>query len=202
MRRVDRQGIITTLAGSKPGFDGDGGAANRAQLSLPMAVAVAPDGSVYISDAGNSRIRRVTADGKIQTVVGYGPAQDTYGACFAGDGGPAEKAKIFSATDLKFDAAGQLYLADSGNQRLRVVRDGVINTLAGSGRAGFSGDGQLALAAELNTPQKIALSKDGSVFIADRANGRIRRVDSGGRILTIAGAGKPTGLSFAPQVKP
>lgn len=201
VRRVDRQGIITTLAGSKPGFDGDGGPANKAQLSLPMAVAVAPDGSVYISDAGNSRVRRVTADGKIQTVVGYGPAQDTYGAGFAGDGGPAEKAKIFSATDLKFNAAGHLYLADSGNHRLRAVRGGVITTIAGTGRAGFSGDGQSALAAELNTPQKIALSKDGSIFIADRANGRVRQVDSKGFIHTIVGAHKPAGRSFAPEVK-
>lgn len=201
VRRVDRQGIITTLAGSKPGFDGDGGAANKAQLSLPMAVAVALDGSVYISDAGNSRIRRVTTDGKIQTVIGYGPAQDTYGAGFAGDGGPAEKAKIFSAADLKFGHAGQLYIADSGNHRLRVVRSGVINTIAGAGRAGFSGDGQPAIAAELNTPQKIAVAKDGSLFIADRANHRVRKVDTSGLIHTIAGAGKPTGMIFAPEVK-
>jgi sugar lactone lactonase YvrE len=196
VRRIDRHGAMTTLAGSVAGFGGDGGPASQAQMNLPMAVAVAPDGSVYISDAGNSRIRRVAPDGKIQTVVGFGPPQDTYGGGYAGDGGPAEKAKIFSATDLKLDAAGNLYLSDSGNHRLRVVRNGVINTIAGTGRQGFGGDGKQAVAAELNTPQKIAVAKDGSIFIADRANHRVRKVDTRGLIITIAGAGKPTGVIF------
>src|SRR6266542_4406911 len=102
VRRVDRDGKITTFTGTVPGHGGDGGDAKKAQINLAMAVAASPDGAVYISDAANSRIRRVTPDGVIQTVVGYGPAQDTYGAGFAGDVGPAEKAKIFSATDLKF----------------------------------------------------------------------------------------------------
>ncbi len=201
VRRVDRNGVITTFAGSQPGFGGDGGPANKAQISLTMAVAVAPDGSVYISDAGNSRIRRVTSDGKIQTVVGYGPPQDTYGAGIAGDGGAAEKAKIFSTTDLKFDAAGNLFISDSGNNRIRVIRGGVIDTIAGSGRAGFSGDGKQALSAELNTPQKIAVAKDGAIFIADRANHRVRKVDIGGLIDTIAGEGKPAGMMFDPEVR-
>jgi streptogramin lyase len=201
VRRIDRNGTITTFAGSEPGFGGDGGPANKAQLNLPMAVAVAPDGSVYVSDAANSRIRSVTADGKIQTVVGYGPAQDTYGAGFGGDGGPAEKAKIFSATDIEFDAAGNLFIADSGNHRIRAVREGTITTIAGSGRQGYSGDGKPALAAELNTPQKIAVAKDGSIFIADRANHRVRKVDTRKLINTIAGAGKPTGMMFDPAIQ-
>ncbi len=201
VRRLDRSGAMTTFVGSVPGYGGDGGPATQAQMNLPMAVAVAPDGSVYISDAGNSRIRRVTPDGKIQTVIGYGPAQDTYGAGFAGDGGPAEKAKIFSATGLKLDAAGNLYLSDSGNHRIRAVRNGVITTIAGSGRAGFSGDGQQATAAELNTPQKIVIAKDGSIYIADRANHRIRKVDARGLINTIAGAGKPAGMIFDPEIR-
>jgi hypothetical protein len=192
VRRVDRSGTITTFAGSVPGFGGDGGSAAKAQMSLPMAVAVAPDGGVYVSDAGNSRIRRITRDGsewKIQTVIGHGPAQDTYGAGFAGDGGPPEKAKIFSATDLKFDAAGNLYIADSGNHRVRVVRAGVMTTIAGTGGMGRGGDGEKASSAELNTPQKIAVAQDGSIFIADRANCRVRKVDAGGLIRTIAGEG-------------
>ena len=106
VRRVDRNGNIATFAGTVPGHGGD---AKQAQINLAMAVAVAPGGAVYISDAANSRIRRVSPGSLIQTVVGYDPAQDTYGAGFAGDGGPAEKAKIFSATDLKFDASGALY---------------------------------------------------------------------------------------------
>jgi trimeric autotransporter adhesin len=203
VRRVDRAGRVTTLAGTVPGFGGDGGPALKAQMSLPMAVAVAPDGSVYVSDAGNSRVRRIAPDGagwKIQTVIGYGPGQDTYGAGFAGDGGPPEKAKIFSATDLEFNAAGDLFISDSGNNRVRVVRGGVMTTVAGTGQAGFAGDGGRATAAELNTPQKIAVAADGSIYIADRANRRVRKVDSRGVIRTIAGDGKPAGMLYAPEV--
>jgi len=201
VRRVDRDGKIATIAGTVPGHGGDGGDAKKAQINLAMAVAVSPDGAVYVSDAANSRIRRVSPDGVIQTVVGYGPAQDTYGAGFAGDGGPAEKAKIFSATDLKFDAAGALYISDSGNNRIRVIRAGVVTTVAGSGRQGFSGDGGKALEAELNTPQKIAVAKDGSLFIADRANHRVRKVDTRGAIITIAGAGQGSGMMLDPTIR-
>jgi DNA-binding beta-propeller fold protein YncE len=201
VRRVGRDGKISTFAGTVPGHGGDGGDAKQAQINLAMAVAASPDGAVYISDAANSRIRRVSPDGLIQTVVGYGPAQDTYGAGFAGDGGPAEKGKIFSATDLKFDAAGALYISDSGNNRIRVIRAGVITTVAGSGRQGFSGDGGKALEADLNTPQKIAVAKDGSLFIADRANRRVRKVDTRGAIITIASAGKPAGMMFDPAIR-
>ncbi len=185
IRRVDSSGVISTIAGTVPGHGGDGGEATKAQINLTMAVAAAKDGSIFISDAANSRIRQITLDGKIQTIVGFGPAQDTYGGGFAGDGGPAAKAKIFSATDLKFDAAGNLYLCDSGNHRVRVIRKGVITTVAGSGRQGANGDGGEATKAELNTPQKIAIAKDGSIFIADRANNRIRKVDARGTITTI-----------------
>lgn len=136
VRRGDRDGKIATFAGTVPGHGGDGGDAKQAQINLAMAVVVAPGGAVYISDAANSRIRRVSPGGLIQTVVGYGPAQDTYGAGFAGDGGPAEKAKIFSATDLKFDASGALYISDSGNNRIRVIRAGFITTVTGSGASG------------------------------------------------------------------
>lgn len=203
VRRIDRHSVITTFAGSKqPGFSGDGGPANQAQLSLPMAVAVAADGSVYISDAGNSRIRRVDLEGKIQTLIGYGPGEGLYGAGFTGDGGPAEKAKIFSATDLKFDAAGNLYISDSGNNRLRIVRQGVISTVAGSGNVGFEGDGGRALDAALNTPQKIAVAGDGSIFVADRTNDRIRKVDRRGYIRTILGGNRPRGIVVDPEIKP
>ncbi|HEY6402523.1 MAG TPA: hypothetical protein VI479_14000 [Blastocatellia bacterium] len=203
VRRVDKDGKIGAFAGTVPGHGGDGGPAKLAQINLAMAVAGAPDGAVYISDAANSRIRRVASDGSIQTVVGYGPAQDTYGAGFAGDGGPPEKAKIFSATDLKFDASGALYISDSGNHRIRVIRAGIITTVAGSGRQGFRGDGGKALDAELNTPQKIAVAKDGSLFIADRANHRVRKVDPRGVITTIAGPGAGQGaeMMFDHEIK-
>lgn len=194
VRRLERDGSLTVFAGSVGGYGGDGGPARQAQLNLPMAVAVAPDNSVYISDAGNSRIRRVTPDGVIHTIAGFGPPQDTYGGGFAGDGGPAEKAKLFSATDLKFDAAGNLYICDSGNHRLRVIRNGVINTIAGTGQQGFGGDGKRAAEATFNTPQKLTLAPDGSLFVTDRANHRLRKIDANGLIQTITGAGSSSAL--------
>jgi DNA-binding beta-propeller fold protein YncE len=182
-----------------PGYGGDGGPATKAQISLPMAVAIAPDGGVYISDAGNSRIRRVAPDGTIQTVAGYGPPQDTYGGGYAGDGGPLAKAKLFSATDLKFDAAGNFYIVDSGNHRIRAVRNGAITTLAGTGNMGFGGDGGKASEAELNTPQKVAIASDGTVFISDRASHRIRKVNAQGVITTLAGAGNSARMIRDPK---
>jgi sugar lactone lactonase YvrE len=200
VRRLDRNGTLTVIAGSVAGLTGDGGPATEAQLNLPMAVTVGPDDSVYVSDAANSRIRRITSDGKIQTVTGFGGGEGIGGAGFVGDGGPAEKAKLFSPADVKFDTAGNLYISDSGNNRVRVIRGGAISTIAGTGRAGFGGDGKEAGAAELNTPQKIAVAKDGSVFIADRGNQRVRKVDARGFITTVAGEGKPTGMFLDPEV--
>ena len=184
IRRVNRDGVISTVAGTVPGHGGDGGPATRAQINLTMAVAVGNVGSVFLSDAANSRIRQVPPDGIIQTIAGFGPAQDTYGGGFAGDGGAPAKAKLFSATDLKFDAAGNLFICDSGNHRIRVIRNGIIATVAGCGRQGAGGDRGEATQAELNTPQKIALAGDGSFFIADRANRRICKVDVRGTITT------------------
>ena len=190
IRQLDKTGKLTVFAGSTSGFGGDGAAATKAQISLPQAVAVAADGSVYLSDSGYSRIRQVTPDGKINTIGGYGPAQDTYGGGYGGDGGSLEKAKFFAPTDLKFDGAGNLYISDSGNNRVRVVRSGTISTLAGNGNPGFSGEGKAANLAELNSPQKIAVTKDGIVYISDRANHAIRKVDLRGNLLTVVrGAG-------------
>jgi NHL repeat len=190
VRRLERSGTLAVVAGSVAGLSGDGGPATEAQLNMPMAVTVAPDGSFYLADAANSRVRRVTTDGKIQTVTGYGGGEGIGGAGFVGDGGPAEKAKLFTPADVKLDAAGNLYISDSGNNRIRAIRGGVITTIAGSGRAGFGGDGKPATAAELNTPQKIAIAKDGSIFVADRANHRIRKIDAKGIITTVAGEGE------------
>lgn len=200
VRRLDRNGTLTVIAGSVAGLSGDGGPATEAQLNLPMDVTVGPDGSIYVADAANSRIRRITTDGKIQTVTGFGGGEGLGGAGFAGDSGPAEKAKLFTPADLKLDAAGNLYISDTGNNRIRIIRSGIITTIVGTGRAGFSGDGKAATAAELNTPQKIAIAKDGSIFIADRANHRIRKVDARGIITTEVGEGKPAGMVFDPEV--
>jgi hypothetical protein len=200
VRRLNRDGTMTVVAGSVAGLSGDGGLAIEAQLNLPMAVTVGPDDSVYVSDAANSRIRRITADAKIQTVTGFGVGEGIGGAGFAGDGGPAQKAKLFSPADVKSDTAGNLYISDSGNNRVRVIRGGVITTIAGTGRAGFGGDGKEAGASELNTPQKLAVAKDGSVFVADRANHRVRKINPRGFIMTVAGEGAPTEIILGPEV--
>jgi len=200
VRRLDRNQTLSIIAGSVAGLAGDGGPATEAQLNLPMAVTTGPDGSVYVCDAANSRVRRITADGKIQTVTGFGGGEGIGGAGFVGDSGPVEKAKLFTPVDLKFDNAGNLFISDTGNNRIRVIRDKIITTFAGSGQAGFSGDGKPAIAAELNTPQKIAIAKDGSIYIADRANHRVRKIDAKGVITTVAGEGKPGGMNIDPDV--
>jgi sugar lactone lactonase YvrE len=190
IRQLDKTGKLSIFAGSVSGFGGDGAAATKAQISLPQAVAVAPDGSVYLCDSGYSRIRQVTLDGKINTIGGYGPAQDTYGGGYGGDGEILAKAKFFAPTDLKFDGAGNLYISDSGNNRVRVVHNGIITTVAGNGNPGFSGNGKAAKASELNSPQKIVVTKDGIIYISDRANHSIRKIDSRGNLLTVVrGAG-------------
>jgi serine/threonine-protein kinase len=185
VRRVDPKGTITTFAGTEAGLAGDGGPANRAQISLPTDVAVGPDGTVFISDSGNNRIRRVDPAGIIDTVLGTGPGSGTAGAGFGGDGGPARNARIFAAAGLACGPAGDLFIADTGNHRVRLISKGVITTIAGSGTAGFSGDGGSAPAAALNSPQKLVLGKDGSLYIADRANHCVRRVDASGRIESV-----------------
>ena len=202
VRRRDRQGNVSVFAGTEAGLAGDKGPATKAQLNLPQAVAVAPDGSVYISDSANSRIRRVSPDGVIETVAGSGPGSGEGGAGFGGDGGAAQKAKLFSAGDLEFNPLGQLYVSDSGNNRVRLIAHGAIMTVAGSGEAGFGGDGGRAVAAKLNTPQKLAVAPDGSIYVADRANRRVRKIDPQGVITTVAGGTAPAGVIVDPTVLP
>jgi hypothetical protein len=184
---VAPSGTISTFAGTEPGLAGDGGPAARAQLSLPTAVAVARDGSVYISEAGNNRIRRVSVSGVIETIAGFGPGSGTAGAGYGGDGGPAEKARLFAPMDIDLWPLGDLVISDSGNQRVRGVSQGVINTLAGTGERGFRGDGGKAVEAALSSPQKLALGPDGGIYLADRANHRVRQITPGGTIVTVWG---------------
>jgi len=201
VKRVDGEGKMSVFAGTEAGLAGDKGAAEKAQLNLPQAVAVGPDGAIYISDSANSRIRRVGADGIILTIAGSGPGSGEGGAGFGGDGGAAEKAKIFSPADLKFNSLGDLYFSDSGNNRIRLITHGVMVSVAGNGMAGVGGEGK-ALANSLNTPQKIALGKDGEIYIAERVNHRVRKVDAQGMISTVAGGKKSGGIMVDPEVLP
>jgi RHS repeat-associated protein len=185
IRRVGVNGIITTVAGTgNAGFSGDGGLATQAKLNISYGIALGPDGSLYIADSGNNRIRRVGTDGIITTVSGTGSRGGS------GDGGPATQAQLNYPQGIALGLDGSLYIADSGNNRIRRVgKDGIITTVAGTGVYGFMGDGGPATQAKLNYPQGIALGLDGSLYIADSGNNRIRRVGTDGIITTVAGTG-------------
>jgi PKD domain/RTX calcium-binding nonapeptide repeat (4 copies)/NHL repeat len=176
---------ITTLAGTGvAGFSGDTGQASLAQLDAPTGVAVDAAGNVYIADQNNHRIRKVSPAGVITTIAGTG----TPG--FSGDTGQASAAQLKNPVGVAADGAGNVYIADQGNQRVRKVDPGgVITTFAGTGAPGFSGDTGQASAAQLNNPVGVAADGAGNVYIADRTNHRIRKVDPGGVITTLAGTG-------------
>ena len=185
VRRVGTDGIITTVAGTGTwGFSGDGGPASLAMLSNPHGVVVAPDGTLYIADRSNYRIRRVDVNGIITTVAGTG----AYG--FSGDGGPATLAQINESFGVALGPDDSLYIADTGNNRVRRVGpDGIITTVAGPGIPGTLGDGGPATQAELHQPWRVAVGPDGSLYIMDRYNFRVRRVGTDGIITTVAGNG-------------
>ncbi|WP_207387496.1 protein kinase domain-containing protein [Protofrankia symbiont of Coriaria myrtifolia] len=184
IRRINVVGTVTTVAGTgTPGYSGDGGPATAAQLAKPTSVLVDADGTLYIADTGNHRIRRIGTNDVITTVAGSGTSG------YSGDGGPATAAQLARPGGLAADTAGNLYIADNANNRIRrVSSDGVIITVAGSGTSGYSGDGGPATAAQLANPGSVAVTDDGRVYIADTDNNRVRRVDADGVITTVAGS--------------
>jgi sugar lactone lactonase YvrE len=187
IRRVDRQGVVTTVAGNgTPGATGDDGPAAAALVKDPKTIATDASGKhLFIADAGNNRIRRIDLEsGVISTVAGVTKA----GA--SGDGGPAVRAQLNSPRGLTVAADGALYIADTDNHRIRKVNaDGTITTLAGTGTAGFSGDGGPANQAQLNDPRAVAVDGSGNIFVGEELGQRIRRIDASGTITTIAGNG-------------
>jgi len=176
---------ITTVAGNgSAGSGGDGGPAVSASLPNPVDIAVGPDGNLYTTDFHNHRVRRVGPDGVISTVAGNGYQG------FSGDGGPATSAMLNGPTGVAISPDGSLYIADQSNQRIRRVGpDGIITTVAGNGYQGFSGDGGPATSAALYYPHRVAPAFDGSLYIVDTWNNRIRRVGPDGVISTVAGNG-------------
>ena len=184
-------GSLRLIAGTgTQGYAGDGGLATAAQLNTPQALAIAPDGTLYIADTGNHAIRAVT-NGTITTVAGTGQQG------FSGDNGPATAAQLASPNALAFDATGALLLCDSANHRIRrisaggnVTASGIITTLAGTGVQGFAGDNGPALAAQLDTPSGLAVA-NGTVYVADTHNHRVRAINAAGMITTVAGTGQP-----------
>jgi uncharacterized protein (TIGR03437 family) len=188
VRKVTAAGTISTVAGNgSNGFSGDGGPAASAELAAPCGVALDGAGNLFIADYGNSRIRKVTPAGIISTVAGNGTA------AYRGDGGPATSAELGRPQGVVVDGAGNLYIADTANSRIRkVTAGGTISTVAGDGDGSFggnSGDGGPATSAQLNTPSGIALDSSGNLFIAEWGNNRIRKVTPAGTISTVAGTG-------------
>ncbi|OLE89671.1 MAG: hypothetical protein AUG08_03175 [Acidobacteria bacterium 13_1_20CM_2_55_15] len=183
IRKVSAAGIITTVAGRGTGqSSGDGGPATLAELIQPLGVAVDPAGNVYIADEGSNRIRKVNTAGIISTIAGNGKQG------FDGDGGPATSASLYEPSGVAVDPAGNVYIADAGNLRIRKVDTaGIITTIAGNGKEGFSGDGGPATSAELSFPVGVAVDPAGNVYIADEGSNRIRKVNTAGIISTIAG---------------
>lgn len=155
-------GVIHTVAGSTPGFGGDGGPATAAQLAGPQDVLELRDGSVLIADTGNHRVRRVAPDGTITTFAGTGAAAS------GGDGGPATDAQLRPIA-LAQAADGAILVVDSLGHRIRRIAQGVITTVAGTGTPGFSGDGGPADAAQLDVPLGVAATADGGFVISDGA---------------------------------
>jgi uncharacterized repeat protein (TIGR01451 family) len=183
IRKVTPDGNITTFAGNGThGYSGDGASASAAELAAPVGVAVDAASNVYIADTDNHRIRMVAPNGTITTVAGNGVQG------YLGDGLPAAVAELNQPRGIAVDSKGDLFIADSGNQVVRLVASGgVINTLAGTGAAGYSGDGGPATGATLFDPSGVAVDATGVLYVADASNSVVRRVDPGGTIWTVAG---------------
>ena len=185
IRKVSSNGIITTVAGNGTyGFPGEGVAATGAGLYYPADVAVDAAGNLYIADPRSNRIRKVAVGGIITTIAGIG----TYG--YSGDGGPATRAQLNEPYGVSVDAAGNLYIADTRNYRIRkVTPNGIITTVAGNGINGYSGDGGAATSAQVGSSVSIAVDGSGNLYIAEPDNFRIRKVSPVGIITTVAGNG-------------
>ena len=192
VRRIDAvTGTIDTVAGTGfRGHSGDGGPATEGMLQWPEGLAADQSGNLYVADTRNHRLRRIDhATGVIETLAGGG------GPGFSGDGEAASRAQLHLPAGVAVDAVGNVFVADTWNRRIRRIdaMSGEIETIAGTGEAGFSGDGEAATAAMLFTPQGVAVDGSGNVYIADTLNHRVRRIDIVTRtISSVAGSGSPT----------
>jgi len=189
IRKVNGNGIISTVAGNNSlgrGYSGDGGAATNATLNYPNGVAVDGQGNLYIADSVNNVIRKINASGIITTVAGNA----SQGAGYSGDGGAATNATLNSPIVVRVDTAGNLYIADVGNNVIRKVNtSGIITTVAGnySLGGGYSGDGGAATNAALNQPHGVVLDGTGNLYVSEGGNNVVRKVNAAGIISTVAG---------------
>lgn len=180
--------VAEVFAGSgKAGYSGDGGSAQEAQLNNPFGIVRGPDGALYICDTGNHVVRKVDAGGRISTVAGTGEPG------YAGDGGLATEAQLKEPYEVRFDRGGNLYFVEMQNHIVRKVdmKTGIISTIAGTGNAGFDGDGGPATEAKMNRPHSIQFSPEGELFLCDIGNHRLRAIDlSTWRMRTVSGTGE------------
>jgi len=190
IRRLSTSANVSTFAGvGLPGFSGDGGSSLTAALALPSGVAVDSAGNVYIADTNNGRVRRVAVSGAISTVAGNGQFGDS------GDGGPAVNASFRAPVSVVVDNARNTFVLDTDGERIRkITSSGTITTYAGTGQAGFTGDGGPAVNASINeagaiVPPGMAVDAAGNLYFADRGNRRIRKITPDGTISTFAGGG-------------
>jgi uncharacterized protein (TIGR03437 family) len=179
-------GTIKVIAGTgTAGFSGGGGPAISAQLNAPAGLALDSAGNLYIADQGNNRVRKVTPAGIITSIAGNGNPG------VSGDGGLATAAAIGAAQHLAFDTAGNLYISQPNDNVVRVISPaGTINTFAGNGKPGFAGDGGPAVNAMFSEPDGLGVDGVGNVYVADRQNDRIRKINPQGTITTVAGSPK------------
>ncbi|HVS06296.1 MAG TPA: hypothetical protein VHK65_09055 [Candidatus Dormibacteraeota bacterium] len=187
VRKITGRDTVQTIAGTGDSGDGgDGGPALSAQLNSPKALAIDPDGDVFIADTGNNRVREVDPKGKIFTVAGTGDAG------YSGDGERAVRARLNAPTGLAVGFSGSVFIADTLNHRVRMVTsEGVISTVAGTGTAAYTFEGGPATAAPLDLPEALAFDSEGYLYIEDVGNDRVRKVDLAGEIVTVAGTGVP-----------
>jgi sugar lactone lactonase YvrE len=182
IRKVTTNGIIATIAGNgNGGYTGDGGQATNAELDEPYYILLDAIGNLYISDTWNNVVRKVNTLGVITTIAGNGYKAGTLSGGYSGDGGQATAAELSHPEGLVVDAIGNIYISDYSNQRIRMVNtSGIITTIAGSGAAGYNGDGIPATTAYLQSPVGVAFDASGNLYIADSDNNRIRKVTIGG----------------------
>ena len=187
VRKVDASGIITTVAGNGiGGYSGDGGAATLASISNDNGLWVDGAGNIYIPDRTTNRLRKVDPAGIITTIAGNGVSG------FSGDGGPATLATFNLTNDVSVDGAGNIYISDWMNNRIRLVNTaGIISTAIGTGVYGWSGDGGPATAATVRGPMGLEFNGAGDIYLCDADNFLIRKINPAGIITTIAGTGTP-----------
>ncbi len=196
IRRIDPDGTIETIVGTgQPGFSGDDEQAVLAELNANAGMALDAEGNLFIADRGNNRVRRISRGGVITTVVGGDVDAPLI------EGATATGGRVEGPIDVAVAPDGTVYVAEfDGHRILRLNADGTVSVVAGTGTPGFSGDGGLGSAAQINSPRAVEVDVEGNLYFADWKNDAIRRLDATGRIMTVAGLGTGRASGGAPAM--